>query len=66
MKARSSLGKGGEFLQQNLSQSPLDIQNELPSWRAQLGHNGLVVRVSVEVLGVSGQLLLLQNDDRSP
>lgn len=57
------LGEDGEVFMQNLPQSSLDVQSELIARRAQLGCDGLVVWVYVEVLAVGGQLLPLWNDD---
>lgn len=53
------LSQGGQVLPQNLPRSPVDIQHESPSWGAQLGCDGVMVWVGVEVLGVGGQLLPL-------
>ena len=43
------LGQGGKVLPQNLPRSSLYVQHESPSWGAQLGCNGFIVWVSVEV-----------------
>jgi len=58
-----SLSQYGEVLPKQLPRSSIGVQNELTPRCAPLGRDGLVVWISVQVLGVCGVLLPLWDND---
>lgn len=57
------LSQCGEVLPEQLPWGSVGVQNEFIAWCAQLGRNDLVVWVAMQILGVVGVLLPLQDDD---